>query len=516
MDTSELWDSDFDLETALQNIENFEYQENLKTISEINTGTDINVATCTSNVNNTATCIAPPSCSKSDKFNKRFEQINENEREQFMLDRENDNTKRKMKSCVKIFTDYILSIRNVEEEIFNIDPKQLDEYLQEFYVGLRKENAKEGESNEYQPSTLDGYMSMICRYLKQNGYKYDIKTDDEFKKSRDCLKAKKQQLKEMGMGNRPYVSDAVELSDEETMIEAGALGMDNPEGLVTLLWYLNTRNFGLRGCHEHRQLKWGDVKLITTPEKHLVYNERLTKTRDGTNCKNTRAYAPKAWLNHDNPEKCHVSAYEKYKNHRPQEMQNDTSPFYLGINHSKKGKAVTWYKNMPMGEGKLRTLMKTAATKANITDKKLTNHSGRRTAVTRLIEEGLPLTVVQQHTGHKNIQSLLSYQKNSLKKQKEIAHVLDGGSSESVSNSKGQPEQRSESPGVPSTSNQNNNAETSQLKNSAMLFPQGTVINGGNFNFNFGNSTTSSTCQDDNAGPKPKRRRVQVIESDSD
>ncbi|VDI55543.1 Hypothetical predicted protein [Mytilus galloprovincialis] len=115
----------------------------------------------------------------------------------------------------------------------------------------------------------------------------------------------------MGMGNRPYVSDAVELSDEETMIEAGALGMDNPEGLVTLLWYLNTRNFGLRECHEHRQLKWGDVKLITTPEKHLVYNERSTKTRDGTNCKNTRAYAPKSWLNHDNPEKCHVSAYEK-------------------------------------------------------------------------------------------------------------------------------------------------------------------------------------------------------------
>ncbi|VDI48542.1 Hypothetical predicted protein [Mytilus galloprovincialis] len=479
MDTSELWDSDFDLETALQNIENFEYQENLstqpfgtfsldvpnvnhwtfktnqttdtekqedttqninhtsnlppnidfledsndfhdiilETISETNTGTDINVATCSSNVNNTATCIAPPSCSKSDKFNKRFEQINENEREQFMLDRENDNTKRKMKSCVKIFTDYILSIRNVQEEIFNIDPKQLDEYLQEFYVGLRKENAKEGESNEYQPSTLDGYMSMICRYLKQNGYKYDIKIDDEFKKSRDCLKAKKQQLKEMGMGNRPYVSDAVELSDEETMIEAGSLGMDNPEGLVTLLWYLNTRNFGLRGCHEHRQLKWGDVKLVATPEKHLVYNERLTKTRDGTNCKNTRAYAPKAWINHDNPEKCHVSVYEK---------------------------------------------------------------------------------------------------KNSLKKQKEIAHVLDGGSSESVSNSKGQPEQRSESPGVPTKSDQNNNADTSQLKNSAMLFPQGTIINGGNFNFNFGNSTTSSTCQDDNAGPKPKRRRVQVIESDSD
>jgi hypothetical protein len=48
------------------------------------------------------------------------------------------------------------------------------------------------------------------------------------------------------------------------------------------------------------------------------------------------------------------------------------SPFYLGINNS--ANATIWFKNIAMGEGKIRTLMKTAANKASIKGKK-TNKS---------------------------------------------------------------------------------------------------------------------------------------------
>ena len=129
------------------------------------------------------------------------------------------------------------------------------------------------------------------------------------------MKLKKQYLKELGHGNRLNVSDQVDLSDEKKLIDKGAMSMGNPQGLITLVWYLNTRNFGLRGCHEHRQLKWGNVKLVTTENgKHLTYNERLTKTKTGTNCQGIRAYAPKAWANTPNPKKCHITAYEKVSN----------------------------------------------------------------------------------------------------------------------------------------------------------------------------------------------------------
>lgn len=65
-------------------------------------------------------------------------------------------------------------MRNVEETL-NIDAQQL-EVSEQNWIGLRKENAKEGESNAHQPSILDGNMSMTCLYLKQNNYEYYLKS----------------------------------------------------------------------------------------------------------------------------------------------------------------------------------------------------------------------------------------------------------------------------------------------------------------------------------------------------
>ena len=76
--------------------------------------------------------------------------------------------------------------------------------------------------------------------------------------------------------------------------------------------------------------------------------------------------------------------------------------------------------------------MEQAVAKSNVEkNKKLTNHSGRKTAITRLLDEGVPITSVQQHTCHKSVQSLNNYAKNSLKPPKkcrpswvEIYHLL--------------------------------------------------------------------------------------------
>lgn len=246
-------------------------------------------------------------------FNKRFVENNQKERSDFREQRENLNTKRKMIGNVNTFKSFLENVKGERQEIFTLPPQILDDYLQEFFIGLRKENTKENESNEYQPSTLDGYHSMISRYLNENNYPYDIKTSKEFKASRECLKAKKQQLKELGHGNKPNASDAVDISDEDKMIEIGAMSRDNPLGLITLIWYMNTRNFGLRGSHEHRQLQWGDIKLVETEngQKYLTFNERVTKTRTGKNTRNIRPYLPKSWENFKEPIKCHVKAYEK-------------------------------------------------------------------------------------------------------------------------------------------------------------------------------------------------------------
>jgi integrase len=61
--------------------------------------------------------------------------------------------------------------------------------------------------------------------------------------------------------------------------------------------------------------------------------------------------------------------------------------------------------------------MQKAVKKSNIEKKnrKLTNHSGRKTTATRLLDEGIPITCIQQHTGHKFVESISNYGKKQLK-----------------------------------------------------------------------------------------------------
>ena len=101
-------------------------------------------------------------------FSDRFIQNNETDRVEFKNQRENTNTKRKMNGCVNTFKTFLESVNGEHREIFYLPPQTLDEYLQKFSIGLRKEKTKEGESNEYQPCTLDEYQSMIPYGVKYN------------------------------------------------------------------------------------------------------------------------------------------------------------------------------------------------------------------------------------------------------------------------------------------------------------------------------------------------------------
>jgi hypothetical protein len=101
---------------------------------------------------------------------------------------------------------YFNTIKSEFREIETIQHAQLDQYLEEFFVGIRKET-KEGECNGYHPGTLDGYQTMTNRYLKQQKYPYDILLPEEFQQSPDCLKAKKKHLKELGVGNKPNIAE---------------------------------------------------------------------------------------------------------------------------------------------------------------------------------------------------------------------------------------------------------------------------------------------------------------------
>ena len=115
-------------------------------------------------------------------------------------------------------------------------------------------------------------------------------------------------------------------------------------------------------------MKWGDVELKTTADglEYLEYNERQTKTRTGSQPKDTRTVKPKMFAVRGS-ERDPVLFYRQYASKRPDDMNNKDSPFYLAINHTRNpASGKPWFTSAPMGVNKLNALLKTMAQNAGL------------------------------------------------------------------------------------------------------------------------------------------------------
>ena len=234
--------------------------------------------------------------------------------------------------------------------------------------------------------------------------------------------------KKAGRGNKDEAAVAITDEEIDILYKSNMLGVSSAESLLNTVWLNNTIHFGMRGCQEHRDLCWGDVKLCKDAQgnEYLVYNERQTKTRSGVDASNVRKVSPKMFSTGD--ERDPVVAYKIYREKRPENMMADDSPFYLGINHTKTdGSKKHWFKSAPMGVNKLNTLMKTMASKANINNERLTNHSARKHMIQKLNDSEIPPTHIMQLSGHKNVQSITNYSSLNLNQQKNISGILNAG-----------------------------------------------------------------------------------------
>ena len=187
---------------------------------------------------------------------------------------------------------------------------------------------------------------------------------------------------------------------------------------------------GLRAAHESRQMQWDDIELAEDENgEYLTFRERSTKTRTGAS-NETRWFTPKAYQNLENELRCPVRHYKMFKARRPLAMMQKDSPFYLAVNHTNKALSNRnestyrkWYKTSPLGPGKLSSMMKDMAKLAGFVGK-YTNHSLRKTMCTNLLHAGVPPTLIQQLSGHKNVASISNYAVASKRQQREMGHIL--------------------------------------------------------------------------------------------
>ena len=145
------------------------------------------------------------------------------------------------------------------------------------------------------------------------------------------------------------------------------------------------------------------------------------KTRQGDNIGNIRKSGPIPMENKSDRTRCPVLAYKLFSLKRPENMKTTDSPFYIQatIFQDDNIKSKTfWYKNLRLGVKSISKIIKSMA-KVSLpeSNKKLTENSARKGAIQKKKDTGIQDTEIVQRTGHKNINSLLSYSRTSLEQQ---------------------------------------------------------------------------------------------------
>ena len=189
------------------------------------------------------------------------------------------NTKRKTFCNLKLVKKFLVEERHEIREIEKIPPTELDGYLSQFVLAARSKTGK-----DYEPSSLRGILA-----------KPSSKTVIQKKeRTRDVLKAKQKELKRHGLGNRPKATTALTDDEIEILFDKKLLRISSPQALLNTVWPNNMIHFGLRGCNEQKELRWGDVILKTENDdkEYLEYFERQTKTRTGEDPRYQRAIKP--------------------------------------------------------------------------------------------------------------------------------------------------------------------------------------------------------------------------------
>ena len=350
--------------------------------------------------------------------------ISEEQINNFIIEQQNKNTSIKTKRDVRYIQRYLLSLgetRNVEL----IPPNELDVLISTFLI-----NVKKLDGSEYEPTSLRAYISSLDRHLKVAGYSGSVIGGLEFGKTRQVLGAKLKQLKSLGKGNRPNAAQAITDEQIELLWENEQLGFHNPEAILNTMWLYSTICFGLRGFHEHRQMSFGDLTLERDQDEieYLVFNERQSKTRQGGDTSDIRKVSPRMWANSTNPLRCPVEVYKFYCKKRPTGYSKPNDPFYVATSTKPadtfKPDSDSWFKKQPVGENKLRTVMKRMALSIPGENFGLKNHSARKHMIQKLIDHDVPPTEIVQISGHKNISSINNYSSINLNKQKHISSIL--------------------------------------------------------------------------------------------
>ena len=107
-------------------------------------------------------------------------------------------------------------------------------------------------------------------------------------------------------------------------------------------------------------------------------------------------------------------------------MNAPESPFYLAVRPNWCSNEKVWFMKAPLGKNEIGKFLSATAKNAGLhgEGKQVTNHSVRKSCISRFLDADVPENFVAQLNGHKSTESLQSYKSASAKHQKRMSLTL--------------------------------------------------------------------------------------------
>ena len=163
---------------------------------------------------------------------------------------------------------------------------------------------------------------------------------------------------------------------------------------LNCFWWTLSLHFGFRARDE-----WGNVELgfdQETGKEVLVWNaERGSKTRQGndTGDHSISQHKPQIVV------VVLLACTKPFASNRPDSSKFSESPFFLAVNNKRKPDSHVWYTKGPLGKNTIGQFLPKAAKAAGLSGK-ISNHSVRKTCISRLMDADVPSNFVAQLSGH--------------------------------------------------------------------------------------------------------------------
>ena len=305
-------------------------------------------------------------------------------------------------------------------DLFSTDSGVLCQWLSRFAAETRTTAGK-----AYTPSTIYQLLTGLLLHMRDvnpDSANFLDKRDARFSMLHKSLDSLFRELRTKIIGAIVQHAQPFTKEEEQLLWERRVLGTSTPKSLLNAVFYLNGKNFCLRGGEEHRRLTISQIVRQQDPNCY-IYTETGSKNRKGTFTeKHVPTKVVPIYESKEARERCHVRVLDVYLSKLPkQAFEKDI--FYLRPLEAvpdEEGKP--WFQNVPVGRNVLSKMVEQMCKVAGI--EKRSNHSLRATAATEMFRANVPEKIIQERTGHRSLTALRIYEHTTEAEHQAVSEVL--------------------------------------------------------------------------------------------